>query len=120
MTAQQLELIGSTFGFTLPPSYRDFQLQYPESFDQDIRDHDIYDDPDRVIEETKFLHSADFIPGGWPKNYLVIGDSGCGDWYYMDITTETGEIGCWDHEENGFSIQHADIAKFADEIRDNP
>ena len=120
MNTQQLERICSTFGINLPASYRDFQLQYPESFDQDIRDHDIYDDPDRVIKETNFLRSSDFIPGGWPKNYLVIGDSGCGDWYYLDIATETGQIGCWDHEEDGFSMQQTDINEFAEEIRCNP
>jgi hypothetical protein len=51
----------------------------------------------------------------WPDEYLVIGQSGCGDYYAIDMDDEYSLVYLWNHEIGDFAIdeQKDSLEEFA-------
>ena len=112
MNDNDLGRIERELSVTLPPEYRALQLSYPNDLDSDIREHEIFDDAERVIAETKLARSNDFMTSSWQAAYVVIGDSGCGDWYFLDTTQSPAPVRCWNHEIDEIEDEATDIQKW--------
>ncbi len=95
MIQADIEKIESRLGVELPAEYRDFVINYPADLDEDIRAHDIYADADAVIEATEELRKGDNPDLKWPKHYVIIGDSGSGDYYYIHTQNNSAAIYWW-------------------------
>jgi hypothetical protein len=85
MTDQDIDEIESRLGLEVPDDYREFATSYPVHLGKFAGQYELFDDCDRVIFHTleRRLRATDEQP--WSDDHLVIGASGCGDAYYMDL-----------------------------------
>lgn len=95
MILADIERIELHLGVMLPVTYRDFMLNYPVDLDEDIRTHDIYAEAEAIITTTEKLRHWDNPDMNWQKNYVVIGDSGSGDYYYIHAQNNSSAIYWW-------------------------
>lgn len=111
MTSDDVDRIEARLGVSLPPEYREFVIDYPADLGVCASDHEIWNQADAVIEATDRLRLGENPDVTWPYNMVVIGDSGCGDYYCLDISQFPSPVVCWNHEISEFecvasSIQH--------------
>ena len=118
MTNDELDQIEARLAISLPPEYRQFAANYPADLDADIRAHDIYDRAETVISATERLRLRPIPEMPWSDSYVVIGDSGCGDWYFLDLDESPAPLKWWNHEtaaieQVAFSIRewHAKVIR---------
>ena len=109
MTDDDLDRIEARLAVQLPPEYRRFAADYPPDLDADTRNHDIFDSADRVIAETEFLRVGSVPEMPWQSSFVVIGDSGCGDWYFLDLDEAPAPVKEWNHETASFDHVAASI-----------
>ena len=76
----------------------------------EICEHEFLRDHERIIalnNELRQLNarwtSDDLEPRPWPDDYLVIGDSGCGDYYCVSRTRAFPGIVAYEHEMAAFT-----------------
>lgn len=63
-----------------------------------VLEYTIVDNVDFVINETVRMRLGFLIEIRWPKDYILIGDSGCGDYYCLDLSQLPSPIVCLNHE----------------------
>lgn len=97
MTNDELDHIEARLAVVLPAEYRRFVWDYPSEVDAGTRSCEIYDRPDRVIAETETLRMGltDLKPS---PSHIIVGDTGCGDWYFLDLDESPAPVKMWDHE----------------------
>lgn len=98
MSDEELDAIEAALGVVLPTEYRRTLRELPRDLDPDVRSHELYDSHQRVIEQTLRYRIDGPGDGGWKHEFLVIGDSGCGDIYYLDVNELPAAIYCLSHE----------------------
>ena len=76
----------------------------------EICEHEFLRDPERIIalnNEMRQLKARwttdDLEPRPWPDDYLIIGDSGCGDYYCVSRTRAFPGIVAYEHEMAAFT-----------------
>ena len=67
----------------LPDSYRSFLSNYPEEADEDIKSSILISDAKQLVTENLLHRQHGWFGFDWPEHYLVVGNSGCGDTYFM-------------------------------------
>jgi hypothetical protein len=80
MTAIDLVKIERKLNITLPESYKTVfltKLSLPNCSEF------FYTASDDVIRETELHREEGWFEIDWPKNYIVVGITGCGDTYFM-------------------------------------
>lgn len=97
MSEEDLDAIEAALGLVLPTEYRRALRELPGDLDPDVRAHELYDAPRRVVEETLARRDG-AAEGAWKHDYVVIGDSGCGDLYYLDVSELPAAIYCLSQE----------------------
>jgi hypothetical protein len=116
MSLEQLDQIESALGFQLPNEYRLLATQYP--FKPVGRDavYWFFNDPQRVIEETRFpLCDSEYSGAGWKPSFLLIGHSPAGDVYVMDTAVSELPVLLLDHETHEIEPQWATLHLFVEE-----
>lgn len=99
MRSEEIERIEKELGINLPPHYTTFLSTFEglNSFEVDIS-HLLYSNADAVIQINKML--GFHLTGKIISNKLIIGDSGGGDFYLIDLVDKTNEaVYVFDHEE---------------------
>jgi hypothetical protein len=95
MNETELNRIEDALGRSLPATFRNVMLNFP----QKLIEAATMTDPDgnEFIDSMMITPNADYIIGGikarrhqadWPKDYLVVGDNGCGDDFSVDVSKE--------------------------------
>ena len=85
MTPEDIQNIEHTLNIKLPPSYISVVENYPCPDNSDICGHGLFNDPETVIEQNLQHRQYGWFGLKWPETFFVIGDSGCGDTYFLVI-----------------------------------
>jgi hypothetical protein len=109
MTPREVDGIEAALSMSLPPDYRRFLLAYPADISPDITRHEIYSSALSVIGVTQEARSEMLSETSWPQHMVVIGDSGCGDYYCLDLSQEPAPVVCWNHEIGDFEYTASSI-----------
>jgi hypothetical protein len=112
VTGQHIGRIEAELGVSLPADYRDLLLNVPFPSPPGDRVYWLYDDPDRVIEATRFpLYGYHEGPDLGPR-YLSIGQTAMGDQYVLDLARTPSPVLCLSHETHEFEEDYPDLAAF--------
>jgi hypothetical protein len=97
MTTGELERIEKELELVLPHSYREFMQsgKFGEGYGGNP---DLTGVAEEIIEMNKDLRENGFFGAKWPDNFLVIGDDGAGDYYFMDVKKQNPVVLFADHE----------------------
>jgi hypothetical protein len=119
MTETDVNRIESLLTITLPSDYRQFLLAYPKDMPADSARHEIFESADAIIGHTEELRAGLLPETSWPDDMLVIGDSGCGDFYCLDLSEEPPSVVCWNHETGEFEFTASSINQWYRKVRAN-
>ena len=105
ITESELDSIQSRMGLVLPQRYRALVLNYP----QELLDMaDVYPGPKKTIQrvgpenselyayaqllEIANLADVDYKHSILPMHFFIIGETGCGDYFAIDTTSEDAPV----------------------------
>jgi hypothetical protein len=94
MTLEAFNGIEQKFGLTLPDWYRRWVLDYPFAEPDDA----LYHDETSIVRANDELRRDGWFGFPWPREFFVIGDTGCGDSYFIVPSTADKRIFIADHE----------------------
>ena len=117
MTHDDVDQIECRLAIRIPDDYRTCVTNYPDDLSEDARKYDLWDNPKAVIANTEGLRIRFLTSGKWPHTFLVIGSSGCGDYYYLDTEQDRPPVGCWNHETERFAEVASSINDWYQQIR---
>ena len=114
-------------GFDLPDSYKTLIQNYPSHLRQLCEANGykgenmlLFDSVDEIYRTNEIFHAPEYryetLDGDgeckWPQLHLVIGASGCGDFYVLVPTS--GIVKFWNHETGEFSQEWATLLNCLD------
>jgi len=117
MTSDDLSHIERELSLTLPVGYRQLMLDYPDWLTDDNREHALYDNVERIIGGTTFLRSEQAAHQKMPLHYLLLGDSGCGDIYALDLSETPASVMMWDGDTDCWDETQPDLDAYLVELR---
>lgn len=93
----RLEWLEEELGIELPETYREFLASYPEPLrTTPAASFEVQSDPAKIVTINKLIDESHI--DGWRDSFLAIGESGCGDYYAIDLDETDGEVYFWNHE----------------------
>jgi hypothetical protein len=107
MTTGDLANIESALGVTLPAAYRAAMLAYPLDPANTSSQIALPDNAKTVIAFNRFLREQ--FPDEWPAGYFAIGNSPCGDPYFLDLAAGSPAVWSWDHETHEIAQESPDF-----------
>lgn len=118
MLREDIELIERQLAVRLPAFYVGFVTEYPllPPEQADIAELALFNNPRRVITANQQIRIEGLPEARWPENLLVVGESGCGDYYAIHLDGESEFILCWDHELSDFEITSHSIGAFLGQL----
>lgn len=111
MTETDVDRIESSLAVTLPDEYRRLLMEFPSDLSADWARHEIFCSADWIIKQTQSTRLG-AIKRRWPTHMIVIGDSGCGDFYCLDLSDRPASVVCWDHEKRRFEFMASSIEQW--------
>jgi SMI1 / KNR4 family (SUKH-1) len=112
MTLDGVSKIETALGIKLPSAYKTLVTNYPPELFQHAADFDLMDDPDRVIAMNREVRTSAFYGVRWPADYFAIGENGCGDYYCLDLSGQTGGVLFFDHEIRKFEERAPSVERW--------
>jgi hypothetical protein len=94
VTNEQLQRVEKRFALSLPEWYRSRVIDYPVA-DSELA---LYDDESSLIRENEELRRDGWYDFHWPSEFFVIGETGCGDSFFIVPSTDDRRIFIADHE----------------------
>ena len=85
MSPEDIRRIEDVLGWKVPVSYASVVLNYPCPDSEDICQHGLFSDPNRLIDVNLEHRTDGWFGLDWPEHFFAIGDDGCGDTYFMVI-----------------------------------
>jgi cell wall assembly regulator SMI1 len=136
MTEADLTSVESALEVILPAYYRELMLNYPTdliaaSYGPKGEPGQPADDwlhwkPETIIRENQSARKHLCIPGAegkaesWPTRWLVIGNDGGGDHWYIDLMASPGQAGLvwkFEHESGRRFMAAPSLASWAKHLR---
>ncbi|WHI46443.1 SMI1/KNR4 family protein [Microbulbifer sp. VAAF005] len=93
--------IEESLDIELPQSYKEFISNYPDMLLADgfwAAEVELLNNQNRLVELNRFVRLHLDIE----LSYFLIGGSGCGDYYFIDISDEESPVYFWNHDIAGF------------------
>ena len=118
MTNDDVDRIEARLGVSLPSDYREFVIDYPTDLHADTYAHEIWNEPDPIIDATDRVRFGENPEVRWPHEMIIIGDSGCGDYYCLDLSQLPSPIVCWNHEISDFEHVASSIQNWYQEVKE--
>ncbi|PHS04347.1 MAG: hypothetical protein COA78_16780 [Blastopirellula sp.] len=110
MNESDIDTIEKLVGLPLPEEYINLLLEYPEALSSMKCDGmcaatgELFNKANRILRENKFVRSSKFNTEDaygdlhpWKNHFLVIGDSGGGDYYAINLKNKKVVVYFWDH-----------------------
>lgn len=131
MTTEVLEHLKNLCGAPVPDFYLRFLDVYPEPLQRATRaldesdsegrvsDVELMDDLSSVLEINREAR-ADSVPEPdgfeffWPEQFLVIGETGGGDYYCIDVEGEVDGVMQYDHQNVRFEVVADSLDEFVE------
>lgn len=131
MTTEILEHLKSLCGASVPDFYLRFLAAYPAALKSATRALDESDSEGMVSDvelladlssvlELNLESRADSVPEPdgfeffWPEQFLVIGETGGGDYYCIDVEGEVDGVMQYDHQNVGFEVVADSLDEFVE------
>ncbi len=131
MTAELLKQLETLLGKPVPQDYVAFLDRYPESLVHARRAIDDSNDEGTVADvelladlpsvlEINLEARRDSVPEPdgleffWPEQFLVIGETGGGDYYCIDVNGEVPGVMQYNHMEVGFEVVADSLDEFTE------
>lgn len=112
MTEAELAGIESELGVTLPGLYRAAMLAYPlDPADANSRIA-LQRDARSVTAFNRFLREQ--FPDEWLPSYFAVGNSPCGDPYFLNLDSRSAAVSSWDHETHEVAQEAPDFGSWLD------
>ena len=114
MTEAGVRRIEEAFGARLPSDYRRLMMEYPrELLACGASEMELLNEPSRIIAENLRVRSGteSFSLIDWPPRYFVIGETGSGDYYCLNMKRASSPVMLFDQ----FGIQFKEHAPSLDE-----
>jgi hypothetical protein len=102
MTADDIALIESKLGITVPSDYEELVTDYPKDLPEIARGYDLLDNPVYVISENRSARQAPLFGTQWPEHFFVIGQDGAGGVFCIDRLQKQSPVFYFDHEDSSF------------------
>src|SRR5262245_61779732 len=118
MTQQDIDHIEGRLGVRLPSDYCTFMTSYPQLSKAvaGIAQHEILSDARSIIRENERVRAGELPLRSWPHDLFVIGDSGCGDYYCLDLSESVPAVVCWNHETGDFEETAPSLRAFLQQL----
>ena len=94
MTPEAFHRIEQAFSVTLPDWYRRQVVEYPFAEPDDA----LYSDEESIVRANQELRRDGWFRFPWPREFFIIGDDGCGDYWFIVPSTGDKRIFIADHE----------------------
>ena len=131
MSDDTIEQLTKMLGCSLPDYYLQRLRNYPAQLRTAMR---AIDDSDRegCVADVEFIASLTSVlelnrearsdalvePGGneiaWPEQFLIIGESGSGDYYCIDVEGEVNGVMQYDHQAVEFEVIADSLEEFVE------
>lgn len=109
-----LNNIEEVLGVELPDDYKNLITNYPKKLlakGFNAAEVELLKSPDKIVELNKYVQGILDIE----SSFFLIGESGCGDYYFIDLDEEDSPVYFWNHdisdfdddEESGSLLEHA-------------
>src|SRR4051794_12123721 len=115
MTANDLASIESALGVTLPAAYRAAMLVYPLDPADATSQIALPNDAKAVTAFNRFLREQ--FTGEWQPGYFAVGNSPCGDPYFLDTAAGSAAVWAWDHETHEATQEAPDFSSWLGVLR---
>ncbi len=116
MTDTQLDKIEAELGLKLPADYRAVSREFPFRPMGNEEVYWFYDDPEAVINTTRFPMSAsDYDRTSWKPTYLVIGHGAAGDEHLIDTALTHSPVYLISHEDLSIVEEWASLSAFVED-----
>jgi SMI1 / KNR4 family (SUKH-1) len=94
ITRKDLARIKAELAIHLPNGYSTVLLEDPFKGEA----QEFYGEADEILKQTKWNRDEGFFGLEWPDNYLVVGDDGAGNQYFIDLNRPESPVFFVDHE----------------------
>lgn len=135
MTSDALQQLEELLETSLPPEYVDRLNDYPASLltarraidDSDaegtVAQVEFLDDLNSVLEinleaRCETLVQPDGVEQVWPPQFLIVGETGSGDYYCIDAGREVEGVMQYDHQSVQFEVFADSIDDFIEMLED--
>lgn len=98
MTAEDVSKIELEIGLALPADYQQVLLRYPFASEGNAYCDELFGDAGYLIDTNRAYREGSFFGQTWPRHYLIIGDDGAGNVYFLDLARESLSVFVADHE----------------------
>lgn len=98
MTPEDVSKIEVELGLTLPVDYQQALLHYPFAPETDAYYYTLFGDAEYLVDANRAYREGGFFGQDWPPHYLVVGDDGAGNVYFLDLVRESSPVFFADHE----------------------
>ena len=117
MNIEQVRNIEQTLELKLPSDYVQIITNYPSKLSStEAPDFGLLDDPDKIIQENKYVLENGACGGPWPMQYFIIGINGCGDYYVIKHQESKFSVGFADHEVASIDFYAKDLEDFTEKL----
>ena len=98
MTDDDLYKIELRLGIELPGDYRTVFKDHASAVRQQTFGFKLMDNANWIINETSRFRLEGDLAGKHPNEFIVIGESGCGDYYFLDLGQTPSPVMMSNHE----------------------
>lgn len=125
MNDADISLIESSLRVSLPEDYKEFLVRHAEEVRRiktklPLRAV-LWTDSDEIVSENKLARRLSSMmkigTKPWPKNYLVVGTNGAGDYWFIDVDVSEPGLWFWSHEEENIARHNLTLADYLAELR---
>ncbi len=137
MTPEILEQITELVGNVPPEEYLRLLLDYPEMLksinraiddstsEGTVADVELICDPACILEINREARVDSVLkPDGsnffWPDQFMIIGETGEGDYYCIDVDQEVAGVMQFDHHSVGFEVIADSLDEFVEMLVEDP
>lgn len=104
MTDDDIDSIDGQLSVTMPTEYRTMVRSPPSGFrDSDYADW-VIDTPGRVVALTRKYQLGGLGETSFPLEHVVIGETGTGDFFCLDLSQDPAPVVEFDHERRRFKV----------------
>jgi len=136
MTPQILDQITELVGNVPPEEYLSLLINYPEALtsinraidestsEGTVADVELIRDPESILEINREARVDSVLdPNGleffWPDQFLIIGETGAGDYYCIDVDQEVAGVMQFDHHSIGFEVVADSLNEFVEILEES-
>lgn len=116
MTEDDIVAIEQYLGRSLSQRYRELMHACPLDRNDVNSQIALYDDRKTVVARNAQLREGEF-ESEWGVDRFAIGNSPCGDTYFLDLTSASDTVFVWDHETHAVSEEAPSLHAFVAELK---